>query len=95
MTTIQVNLVPNHSETWRRQHRLPELSLLNFLLLASHFLVTTLVFTSIFTMAFLGGTTFFYSWAVFGLDIILVYAAIHRDFDVQIPASQILGFSSP
>ena len=48
----------------------PELSLLKFLLLAyhhSHFLATTLDFTSFFTMAFLGATLF-HSWAVFGLD---------------------------
>jgi len=34
----------------------------------SHFLATTLDFTSFFTMAFLGTAHFFYSWAVFGLD---------------------------
>jgi len=51
----------------------PELSLLKFLPLAyhhSHFLAATLDFTSFFTIAFLGATTFFYSWAVFGLDIV-------------------------
>jgi len=51
----------------------PELSLLKFLLLTyhhSHFLATTLDFTSFFTMTFLGAAHFFYSWpwAVFGLD---------------------------
>jgi len=48
-----------------------ELLLLNFLLSTyhhSHFLTATLDFTSFFTMAFLGATHFFYSWAVFGLD---------------------------
>jgi len=46
---------------------------LKFLLLTyhrSHFLSATLDFTSLFTMAFLGGTYFLYSWAVFGLDFI-------------------------
>jgi len=32
-------------------------------------LAATLDFTSFFTMAFLGAAHFFYSWAVFGLDI--------------------------
>jgi len=33
-------------------------------------LAATLDFTSFFTMAFLGAAHFFYSWAVFGLDIL-------------------------
>jgi len=52
----------------------PDISLLKFLLLTyhhSHFLATTLDFTYLFTMAFLGAAHFFYSWAVFGLDISL------------------------
>jgi len=56
---IQVNLVPNSSETWRNS---PELLLLNFLPLTnhhSHFLVATLDFTSFLTTAFLGATHFF------------------------------------
>jgi len=64
MTTIQVNLVPNPSETNTNS---PELSLLNILPLAyhhSHFLATTLDFT----MAFLGPHTFFTA-GLFGLDI--------------------------
>jgi len=51
----------------------PELLLLKYLPLAhyhSHFLAATLDFTSFFTTAFLGAARFFYSWAVFGLDII-------------------------
>jgi len=35
-TTIQVNLVPNRSETWRGNTNLAELALLKFLLLAYH-----------------------------------------------------------
>jgi len=34
--TIQVNLVPNYSETWRGNTNSAELSLLKFLLLACH-----------------------------------------------------------
>jgi len=67
ITTIQVNLVPNPSETRRRQHNSPELLLLKILPLAyhhSHFLAATLDFTSFSTMAFLGLHTFFYCWAV-------------------------------
>ena len=68
--TIQGNLVLNPSETWRRQTNSAEFSLLKFLLLAIAYdhLAATLDFTSFFTMAFLGATHFFYSWAVFGLD---------------------------
>jgi len=54
----------------------PELSLLKFLPLAhhhSHFLAATLEFTSFFTTAFLGAADFFYSWAVFGLDVCLSF----------------------
>jgi len=53
----------------------PESSLLKFLPLAyhhSHFLAATLDFTSLFMTAFLGAAYFFYSWAVFGLDVILL-----------------------
>jgi len=38
----------------------------------SHFLATTLDFTSFFTMAFLGATHLFYSLAVFELEFILL-----------------------
>jgi len=34
-------------------------------------LAATLDFTSFFTMAFLGAAHFFYSWAVFGLDMFI------------------------
>ena len=47
ITTIQVNLVPNPSETWQRQCS------------HSHFLATTFDFTSFFTLAFLGAALFF------------------------------------
>jgi len=36
ITTIQVNLVPNRSETWRGNTNSAELALLKFLLLAYH-----------------------------------------------------------
>jgi len=57
-----VNLVPNPSETWRKQHKFTWIALLKILPLAyhhSHFLATTLDFTSFFTMAFLGLHPFF------------------------------------
>ena len=38
----------------------------------SHFLATTLDFTSFFTMGFLGAAHFLYSLVVFGLDINLI-----------------------
>jgi len=53
----------------------PELSLLNFLLLTyhhSHFFAATLNFTSFFRWLS-GGHTLFYSWAVFGLDLLMLY----------------------
>jgi len=58
ITKIQVNLVPNPREG---NTNLPELSLLKVFPLAyhhSHFLATTLDFTSFFTMASLGPHTF-------------------------------------
>ena len=58
--TIQVNFVKQHKNS-------PELSLLKFLPLTyhhSHFLATTLDFTSFFTIAFLRAAHFFYSLAV-------------------------------
>ena len=61
ITTIQVNLVP----LGQLAQNSPELSLLKFLPLTyhhSHFLAATLDFTSFFTMAFLGGRTFFTAW---------------------------------
>ena len=63
ITTIQVNFVPIDQAAPNS----PELSLLQFLPLTyphSHFLATTLDFTSFFTIAFLGAALFFYSLAV-------------------------------
>ena len=57
--TIQMNLVPRGLGT-----NSPELSLLNFLPLTyhhSHFLATTLDFTSFFTIAFLRAALFFFT----------------------------------
>jgi len=59
----------------------PELSLLKFLLLPYHhihILAATLDFTSFFTMAFLGAAHFFYSWAVFGLDIMFLIKTLQQ-----------------
>jgi len=57
--TIQVNLVPNPSENWRRQHKFTWIVVIkNFTISHSHFLAATLDFTSFFTMAFLGPHTF-------------------------------------
>jgi len=61
ITTIQVNLVLNRSETGKGNTNSPELSLLKFLPLAYHhslFLAATLDFTSFFTTAFLRATHF-------------------------------------
>jgi len=73
--TIQVDLVPNRSETLRGNTNLVELSLLKFLLLVyhhSHSWPPPWISHLFFTMAFLGDTHFFYSWAVFGLNHIFV-----------------------
>ena len=67
ITTIQVSLVLNPSETWRKQHISPELLLLKMLSLTNHrrhLLATTLDFTSFSTLAF-DGRTVFYSLGVF------------------------------
>jgi len=64
----QVSLVRNPSETWRREHKSPELSLLKVLPLAyhhSHFLAATLYFVSFFTMA---SCTLSLHQGCFGLD---------------------------
>jgi len=65
ITTIQMNLVPNRSETWRGN---TVIKILAISLPSQPSLAATLDFTSFFTMAFLGATHFYYSWAVFGLD---------------------------
>jgi len=67
ITTIQVNLVPNPSETWEGNANSHELSLLKILPLACHFLAATLNFTSFFTIAF-WGHTFFLHLGCSGLD---------------------------
>jgi len=59
ITTIQMNFVPNPSETGEGKTNSPKLSSLRFLLPSSHFLAATLDFTSFFTMAFLGAIHFF------------------------------------
>jgi len=72
ITTIQVNLVPNASETWRRQHKFTLIVVIRFLPLAyyhSHFLVATLAF---FTMAFLGHMLFS-QVGCFGLDFLILH----------------------
>jgi len=77
IATIQVNLMPNHSGMWRRQHKFTWIVVINFLPLAyhhSHFLAATLDFTSFFTMAFLGAAHLFYSRTV--LDWILTHFAV-------------------
>jgi len=55
-TTIQLNLVPNPSETWSRPHKF---TLLNFLPLTCHFLAATLDFTSFSQWPSWGLHTFF------------------------------------
>jgi len=70
VTTIQVNLVPNCSKTWRGNTNSAQLLLLKFLAISlpsQPFVAATLDFTC-FHNGLLGATHFFYSWAVFGLD---------------------------
>ena len=72
--TIQVNLVPNRSETWRGNTNSAELSLLKFLLLAYHhhwaILGRHLGFHIFFHNGLLGGRTTFFTAGLF-LDQIL------------------------
>jgi len=59
------------------------LSLLNFLPFSppsQPFLAATLDFTSFFTTAFLEATHFFYSWAVFGLDRVVISVNHTKDY---------------
>ena len=61
--TIQVNLVRNHSETWRRRHKFTWIVVIKILVItlpSQPFLASTSDFTS------LRATHFFYIWA--GLD---------------------------
>jgi len=72
ITTIQVNLVPKHSETWRGNTNSTEFLLLKFLLLAyhhSHFWLPPWISHLFSQLPFLGAAHFFYSWDVFGLDL--------------------------
>jgi len=65
ITTIQVNLVPNPSEIWRRQHRIVVTKNFAISLPSQPFLGRQLGFHTFFTMAFLEPHPFFYNWAVF------------------------------
>jgi len=70
ITTIQMNLVPNPSKTWRRQHKFTLIVVIRFLPLAyyhSHFLAATLAF---FHLGPLGGHMLFSQVGCFGLDFI-------------------------
>jgi len=73
-----VNLVPNPSETWRRQHKF---TCYHILPLAyhhySHFLAATLGFKYFFTIAFFRATNFFYSWAVLNKVFLKIH---HKPF---------------
>jgi len=76
ITTIQVNLVPNPSEMWRRRHKFTWIVVIkNFAISLlyhhSYFFVATLDFTSFFTMAFLGPHPFL-QLGFFGLDLIML-----------------------
>jgi len=77
----------------------PELWLLKFLLLTyyhSHFLAATLDLTSFFTMAFLGAAHFFYSWAVFGLDVLFTsYCPDIVIFNSQLLSITLLELTCP
>ena len=75
--TIQVNLVPNLNETWRMQHKFTWIIVIKTFAISLHTITAAILdFTSFFTMAFLGGTHFFYSWAVFGRINILMQVCI-------------------
>jgi len=71
IVTIQVNLVPNPSEMWRRQHVVIKFFAIS--LPSSHFLAATLDFISV---AFLGAAHLFYSWAV--LDWIKILLKLYQ-----------------
>jgi len=63
ITTIPMNLVPNHSETWRRQHRFTwiiVIKILAFSLPSQPFLGYHIGFHIIFHNSILGGHTLFY-----------------------------------
>jgi len=65
--TIQVNLVPNPSETWRRQHKLTWIVVIKFFTISlpsQPFLGCHLGFHIFFHNGLLEIRTLFYSWAV-------------------------------
>jgi len=68
--TIQVDLVPNNSETWSGNTNSAELLLLKFLLLAYHHSHswTPPLISHLFSQWPSWGPHTFYSWAVFELD---------------------------
>jgi len=71
ITTIQVNLAPKRSETWRKQHKFTWIVVIKFFAfspLSQPFLGCHFGFHIFFQTAFLGAAHFFYSWAVFELD---------------------------
>ena len=74
ITTIQVDLVPNRSETWRGNTNSPELSSLKFLLLAYHH--CHLGFHICFHNGLLGGRTLFLKLGCFWIR--LNYFKPHR-----------------
>jgi len=67
ITTIQVNLVPIPSETWRRQHKFTWIVIIKIFTISlpsQPFLGCHLVFHIFFSQWPFWGCTFFYSWAV-------------------------------
>jgi len=76
ITTIQVNLMPNRSETWKRQHKFTwiiVIKIFTFSLPSQPFLGLHFGFHIFFHNSSLGGHTLFYNWAVFGfLDLTLI-----------------------
>jgi len=71
--TIQVNLVPNPSETWRRQHKFARSVAIKIFAINIQCTITDISWLPpwilhLFHNGLLGGPTLFYSWAVFGLD---------------------------
>jgi len=67
ITTIQVNLVPNPSETWRRQHKFTCIVVIKIFAISlpsQPFLDRHLGFHIFFHNGLFGAAHFFYSWAV-------------------------------
>jgi len=68
ITTIQVNLVPNPSEKWRRQHKISGIVVIKIFsvsLPSQSFLGHYLGFCIFFHNGLLVAAHFFYSWPVF------------------------------